>query len=401
MPLEHIYYICGHITDLALSNEMRKFFKRVFPGLEQHIVLVEHPYLSTVESKMILDCFSSVTRLPYCETVFTNRWSHELRPQAIYKRLSNAFGFLKESGERLKFKTKALCFTYEMSEDGLAVRLLLNRIRKNKGLILCRLGMWGPRISACKTNDWLFWLLNNFYCLLGAPAVSVNVGGWMLRERRYYAEKKIPRYHLVFSNKWKDNDGFREVKYPVPENKERTSVRKMVFFFDDGLFWVEHFPQKFSLEYWTAKMNELLRKISEIYKGEDVDLLFKMHPGDTVGGYLPPYDLADFKIYDGNLTSESIYSRRHNEIRAVYGICSTSTRTADLYGIKSYVFFEMFDMPEDAKERFRQFLLAYSNVVSIRDLDGLSAPALASNTCVSVNGDQERLKGLFKEIMQN
>ncbi|NJD53193.1 MAG: hypothetical protein FIB07_10035 [Candidatus Methanoperedens sp.] len=393
--MKNIYYICGHFTDLVEYHELCSFFQKFFPEVKQHLMLVEHPYFSLVNYRKFLEGFDSVIRLPVCECAYTNRWYYELLPWIIFKRFIDVKAFLNEE-KKISFQDDSLCIISEMTEATLSVRLLLRKFRTETiHSVICRIGPCYHRSLECDTNSWLSWLLHNKYILIGAYPVSVYLYGWMVVERRYYQERNIIDCFLVFSKKFEKHDDYIEIKYPLIENKQfETQQKRFVFFFDDGLGWTSLFSN-ISREKWIATMNQILHALTDLYRDENVVLLLKAHPAEN--GNIP-YDLAGFEIYNKNETSEMIYSMRKEEIRAVYSVASTSSRSASLYGIDSYVFYEMFDFPEKVMARHKRYLLDFSNVVSIRNLNLLQKPELKNYSLPTTNKDLEQLAQLFREL---
>jgi len=247
----------------------------------------------------------------------------------------------------------------------------------------------------CKTNDWISWLENNVYVLLGAPPVAVKFYGWMMAERRFYYPKKVIDHHLVFSNRWSKNQDFLEVKYPLLDDVRVASLKKQcVLFLDRGTGWLSLFPEM-SREQYIATTNQVLRALTDLYKNEDVALLFKPHPRQEE----IPYDLAGFDVYSKNILAEMMFLRDRKAIRAVYSAVSSTVRTADLFGINAYVLSELYNLPEELRIRNQKSVLDFSDVVSIRNLDELRLPEPRSNRSLSTTDqDLERLAQLFREL---
>jgi hypothetical protein len=393
--MKHVYYICDHYQELVLYHGLCSFFRRFFPGVEQCLIFVEHPMFSQVNCDSILEGFDSVQRLPFCECAFTNRWRAELHPYAIYGRLARARAFLKEAS-KFSFCEDSLCFVSEESETALAVRLLVRKIRTDpRHPLLCRIGVCYHKSDECRTNDWISWMLHNFYVLAGAYPVSVNMFGWMVADRRYYREKKIMDYFLVYSNKWQRNKDFIEIKYPLLDDGQPATLQKQnVLFVDRGVGWLSLFPEM-SRESYIGTTNQVLRVLTDLYKNQDVDLLFKPHPRqDEI-----PYDLAGFKAFDKNIIAEAFFLRNRKMIRAVYGVVSSTLRTASLFGINAYALGELYDLPEALQIRNQKSLIDFSDVVNIRSLDELQQHQPEPNKSRATTGeDLERLAKFFREL---
>lgn len=393
--MRNIYYISGHYTELILYHGLSSFFRKFFPEVEQHLVLAEHPMFSRVDYEEFLEGFDSVRRLPFCECAYTSHWRSELRPFAIYGRLARARAFLREAS-KFKFEEGSLCFVSPTSETVLGVRLLIRKIRTDaRHSVLCRIGTWHHISDKCKTNNWISWLLHNVYVLVGAYPVSVQLNEWMVGERRFYREKKIMDHHLVLSNKWERHEDFIEIKYPLVAEKEPASSQSQyVLFLGQGTGFTSLFPEM-SREQYITTTNQVLRALTDLYRNQDVALLFKPHPRQEE----IPYDLAGFDVCDKSIIAEAMFLRDRKAIRAVYGIASTSVRTASLFGIDAYVFYELYDFP--IERRLQRYLLDFSDVVSIRSLDELQLPQPKPNGSPSTNDqDLERLAQLFRELMR-
>lgn len=394
--MKHIYYICSHFTDLALYHGLCSFFRKFFPEVKQYLVLAEHPMFSYVDYEEFLGGFDSVRRLPFCECAFTNRWRSEFLPRTIYGRLARVSAFLKEA-HKFRFEEGSLCFVSEMSETVLGVRLLIRKIRTDtRHSVICRTGTCYHRSDECRTNDWISWLLHNVYVLVGAYPVSVHLDAWMVRYRRYYREKKIIDHYLVYSNRWARHQDYIEIKYPLLDDEQPTSSqRQYILFLGQGTGFTSAFPEM-SREQYIATTNQVLQALTDLYKNQDVVLLFKPHPRQEE----IPYDLAGFKVYDKSAIAEAIFLRERKAIRAVYSVASTSVRTASLFGIDAYVLDALYDFPEEQRIRNQRTLLDFSDVVSIRSLDELRLPQPRADRSSSTNEqDLERLVQLFREVM--
>ena len=140
-------------------------------------------------------------------------------------------------------------------------------------------------------------------------------------------------------------------------------------------------------------MNQILQSITNLYKNENVVLLFKKHPANK---HNIPYNLAGFKTLENDITAEMIYSTCSEKIRAVYSVASTSARYADLYGIPTYVFFKLFNFPEEIMNRHKRYLLEFTNVSSVEDLETLETPKQSPHLCQTTTKDLEKLSQLFR-----
>lgn len=395
--MKNAYYFCSHFTELIEYYELCLFFHKFFPGIKHHLILIDHNYLSLVEYEHFLEEFDYIIRLPDCECAFTNRWYFELLPWNVLKRISNTRVFLKEKA-KITFEEESVCIISEMTETTLPVRFLLKKFRKEvTHSIVYRVGTCYHRGRECNTNSYISWILHNIYVIFGAYPVSVYFYSWMVTERRFYSEKKVIDYYLVFSNKWKKHDEYTEVKYPLIRNKPtETQDIQYIFFFDNGLGWTK-IVSEISVEQWITTMNQILLALSDLYKNENVILLFKSHPANKLN---IPYDLASFEVYDESDSAEMIYSSHKERVRAVYSVASTSARSASLYGINSYVFYEMFDFPPVMMNRLKRYLLDFSDVKSIQSLNTLRVPILDKHSSSIIESDLEQLKELFqKEII--
>ena len=393
--MRHIYYICNHYAELVLYHGLCSFFRRSFPEVEQCLVLVEHPMFSQVDCEEVLEGFDSVRRLPFCECAFTNRWRSELRPHAIYGRLRRVKSFLKEA-HKFKFEEGSLCFVSGETETALPVRLLVRKIRTDPSHpLLCRIGTCYHVSDECRTNNWISWLLHNAYVLVGAYPVSVHLYGWMVGDRRYYREKKIMDYHLVYSNRWQKHRDYIEIRYPLLDDEQPTpSQSQYVLFLDHGTRWLSTHPET-SRQQYIATTNQVLRALTDLYKNQDVALLFKPHPRQEE----IPYDLTGFKVYGKNIMAEMMFLRDRKAIRAAYSVVSGTVRTASLFEIDSYALGELYDFPEELRIRNQRFLLDFSDAVSIGSLDELRLPQAKPNRSPSTTEqDLERLAQLFREL---
>ena len=385
--MKNIYYICSHFTDLADQHSFCIFFKKYFPNTKHHLILINHHYFTLITTNTFLNSFDHIIRLPACECAFTNRWYYELLPHNIFKRLLNATSFLKAQ-KTFTFQENSTIIISEMTEATLPVRFLLKKIHnETEHSTIYRAGVCYHRSEKHRTNNTLLWILHNVYTLIGAYPVSVYLYSWMVTERRYYSENKIIDHYLVFSTKWKQHKDYTEIKYPLPHNKSIQSPQ-YVFFFDNGLGWTNIVTGMTPTD-WIKTMNEILQAITKLYTNENVKLLLKTHPAQKE---IPPYNLAGFKIFKENMTAETIFTKYN--IRAAYSVASFSTRYASIYGIPSYVFFKLFNFPEEMMNRHKRYLLDFSNVSSVEDLKTLKKPhphTLSS----SQPKDLEKLSKLF------
>jgi hypothetical protein len=391
--VRNIYYISGHFMELIVYHGLSSFFRRFFPEVKQHLVLAEHPMFSYVDYEEFLVGFDSVHRLPYCDCASINRWLSQLQQFHIDPRRYGVIAFLKQI-RKFKFEEDSLCFVYEMTETALSVRLLLRKIRnETKHSLICRMGTCYHRSDECKTNNWISWLLHNVYVLIGAYPVSVHLDGKTVTVSRFYQERKIMDHYLVLSNRWRKCEDFVEIKYPLVIEKEPASLKNQyVLFLAQPTGLLSYFPE-ISREQFITTTNQILQALTDLYKNQDVDLLFKPHPRQKD----IPYDLAGFDICEKNIIAEAMFIRDRKAIRAVYSITSTSARMASLFGIDAYVFYELYDFP--IEQRFKNYLLDFSDVVSIRSLDELRLPRPRPDRSLSTTEqDLERLAQLFREL---
>lgn len=393
--MKNIYFICPHVSELVLYHEVSLFFNKFFPGIEQHLILIEYPPFAHIPHDGLLNHYDSVNELPQCECAFSNRWHYELLPWVVLKRVLKAITFIRKA-KKLKFQDDSICILNEMSETSLTTRLLINKFKSETiHSVVCRIGTCYHRSSNCNTNSWLSWLLHNVYVLIGAYPVSVHFYGWMVAERRYYREHRIIDHFLVFSNRFYKDDDYTEVKYPLIKNvQSKNQEKQYVFFIDNGLAWPSLIPN-ISKEQWITTMNQILQALTDLYKNENVILLMKLHPGSKAE---VPYKLSGFDIYDEDDTAEMVYSSCRENIRAVYSVASTSARNTSLYGIDCYVFYEMFEFPDEIMDRHKKYLLDFSNVISIRSLDMLHVPEQKDYSSPSSSDDLEGLAQVFRDI---
>ena len=164
-----------------------------------------------------------------------------------------------------------------------------------------------------------------------------------------------------------------------------------------GWGWTSLFSE-ISSEQWIVTMNQILKALIDFYMDENVVLLLKTHPSNKENIL---YDLAGFDIYNEDDTAEMIYSLRKEEIRVVYSVASTSARSASLYGIDSYVFYEMFNFPDEVMDRHKRYLLDFGDVVSIQCFNMLRIPTPKSYSSPTNNNDLERLAQLFRDIARS
>ena len=197
-------------------------------------------------------------------------------------------------------------------------------------------------------------------------------------------------------NKWKRNKDYIEFKYPLIDDEQSTSFlqRQYVLFLDHGTRWLSLFPEM-SREQYIATTNHVLQALTDLYKNQEVDLLFKPHPRQSE----IPYDLAGFNVCDKNIIAEAMFRRDGRLVRAVYSVVSGTVRTASMFGIDAYVLSELYDFPEVQRIRNQRHLLDFSDVISIRSLDELQLPQPKPNESSSTNEqDLERLAQLFREL---
>lgn len=391
--MKNVYYICNHFTELVEYHELCLFFQKSFPEIKQHLVFVENNYFSFVKYEDFLKRFDSIIRLPVCECAYTNRWYYELLPWKIFKRLNEVRVFLKEKN-KFVFEEDSLCIISELTETTLPLRLLIRKFHtETKHSKICRIGTCYHRSEKCKTNNRISWLLHNVYTMIGAYPVSVHFYGWMVGERRFYDEKEIIDHFFVFSNKTESHADYIEIKYPLIKNiHSNFQQKKYVLFFDDGLGWA-NLVSKIGSEQWIITVNQILQAITNLYKDEKVTFLLKAHPANKKK---IPYEFAGFEICGEDVTAEMIFSLHKEKILAVYSIASTAARSASLYGINSYVFYEMFEFPEEIMDRNKRYLLDFSDVVNIKNLDKLRLPhSVLTQTDAE---DLEQITEIFKGI---
>ena len=92
-----IYFVCGHLTHLALFEELSKFLRAYFPGVKQNLILTRHPNFSQVDLDEYVSGYDTVHEMTQCETVSTSRWSTTLSPGSVKGRMDRTRRFLSES----------------------------------------------------------------------------------------------------------------------------------------------------------------------------------------------------------------------------------------------------------------------------------------------------------------
>ena len=393
-----IHYISSHPTDLGMFHGLRQYFRTLYPDVRQVLTMVGDPNLALVDHHELDQGYDSVQRVSFHETASTNQWRSEYRIGSVRKRFALLKRSLEESRE-FSFAEDSLCFISEMSETTPVVRLLIAKLRReSKRSVLCRVGTCFHKTYECKTNNRLSWIENNLYSLFsGAAPVSVKFYDWMIAERRFHSKCKTVDHLLVFSNRWAETAEYHEIKYPLLDARVDTPRRKpYVLYLDHGTGWLSLFPGM-SVERYLEATNRVLAALTELYKGEDVDLLFKPHPR----GHVELYEFAGFNRYEGNEPAELIFTRDAQVIRAVYSPVSTGVRTASMYGIPAYIFDEVFDLPEEQRVKNKSSILDFSDVIDVRSLDELDLPPVrAAEEYHSTPEDLEKLGDLFQNIVK-
>ncbi len=391
-----IYFVCGHLTHLALFAGLSEFLRGYFPGVKQNLILTRHPYFARIDTGEYLSGYDTVNEMTQCESAFTSRWSTTLSPGCVRERMARTRRFLNES-KRFTFEEGALCLFSDMSDTSLAERLLLRKIRsETRRAKVCRVGVGLRSRTGARSNNWLMSFLHNIYAVLGAPSVAVQLDGSQVSHRTFYRESEVYDRLLVYATDWGDDPSVLQIKYPLlPAPESEKTERPYVLYVGHGLGSIKLFPDM-SEQTYIATTNSVLKKLTELYEPHDVDLYYKPHP--TEGSI--PFDLSGFVPFTENLTTEALFRRDRTRIMAVYAVASTSLATASLFGIEAYSLINLHRYPLEMRQRTATKILDYANVVAPDGLDEMTRPTpIFASRAGSSTEDLERAARVFGDLM--
>lgn len=360
------------------------FLKERYSSHRQYLIIFDHPYFSQCPYQQFLDCFDNIHLLPFC--IYQR---NPLKEFSNIRSLRRAlFDVLKNKNEEAVFLIGTVTKT-ELSVN-LLLRIVRNRFRRVNVLAV---GTYFRAVDRLKTNNWKSWLAHNVYFLLGAYPLKILYKGQTLIERQYYRESDLIDHHLVLSHRWSSHPEYTEIRYPEMKRLAggKRGDERYVLFLGDTIL-PDVYPQ-IQQDRFIQTTNNILKRLTELYQNEDVILYYKGHPNKGFKDI--PFDLSGFQLYEEPHMAEMIYIMLRDRIRAVYSIVSTSSRTADVFGINTYVFFEMFGFGPDLDEYWRKYLVADSNVTSIRNLEDLQVAPNGASRPAWTGEDCQRLSGLF------
>ncbi len=336
------YFVCGHFTHLALFKGMSNFLRLYFPNINQKLILLDNPHLNLIDHSEFTSGYDEVIELKYCETAQTSNWLNTLAIRNVRKRVGDVSELLDQlSG--IKFNEPSMVLFTDLTDTCLSSRMLLKKIRsENKRVKVFRTG--GPLDIQKKYTNWgLMWFLTNIYALLGAPMVKVNMDGYIISHRKLYRESKYFDGFIVYSNEWSTRKDFIQLKYPIMDGfiKPKKNKKPYILFMGHALGPTSQF-EEITEESYIETTNQILSVLSDSYLNQDVDLYYKPHPREDK----IHFELSRFEVLKEPMTSEMLFARDRSLIKAAYSVASTSSATAGLMGVNSYVLYKLYNYPD-------------------------------------------------------
>ena len=364
-----IYYLAYHPTDAVLYSDFCRFFRRYLPEASQHLIVAAHPYFECFDCSSLFDLFDQVVNLPGA--------GYSARLKALLKNVN-----YKRHVAHLTFLDDAIVMTHALTHTELTINLLLRRIRqtaRRARIVTLDVGAFYetmPRPS--RTNDWRACA---GYALSAALLGAYSIVG-QFRARRFvhqvYAhEKQIIDQYVVLSNHFENCPDYVIVKHPVNlamssrdmnDGEEKISSQPGYVFFFGNQRLPKSYPEVDQVTL-VSLTNAILARLTELYAASGVRLLYKPHPFEMGQPIL--FNLNGFQLFDKPYPAEMVYNLYGGQIRAVYSVSSMSATTASLYGIHSFVFFEMLPFSSSTRALLRRYLLDAGRVVSVHSLDEL------------------------------
>lgn len=367
--MKPVYYLAYHPTDVALYSDFCRFFHRYRPGISQHLIVAAHPNFKHFDCSFLFDLFDEVIYLPNAQ--------YTARLQGLLQDIR-----YKQHLAQLTFPDDALIMTHALTHTTLPINLLLRHIRqtarRTRVVVIDVTPYYVTMPRPCRTNEWRAWVrhaLADF--LLGDYRVVGQYRGRQMVHQVYANEEQIVDQNIILSDHFETCPKYVTVKHPgnpgMANHDEKNDDEKIssesgyVFFF--GNQRLPAFYPEVDQTTLVNLMNAILSRLTELYANTGTCLFYKPHPHEIGQPIL--FDLNGFQLFDKPYSAEMIYSVYRNQVRAVYTVYSLSATTAVLYGISSFVFFEMLPFSPSTRAVFQSYLLDTNQVVSVHSLDEL------------------------------
>lgn len=162
--------------------------------------------------------------------------------------------------------------------------------------------------------------------------------------------------------------------------------RRRVIFFGTPFLLIHNLSPAVYIQHLNRCLDYIRRN-----HGQNCELIYRPHPIETEEA--SRLQLDDFRIEDDREAAELYFLRHFAEIKAVYSVSSTVSRTALNNGLNAYSFWRCFPFPETAAKFFEKQMGDVPSEFDIRDLTRASVSYQASRkTDTSTRSFGEALK---------
>ena len=138
--------------------------------------------------------------------------------------------------------------------------------------------------------------------------------------------------------------------------------QRRVIFFGTPFLLIHNLPPEVYIEHLNHCLDYIRRN-----HGDDCELIYRPHPIETKEA--SRLQLEHFRIEDDREAAELYFLRHFAEIKAVYSVSSTVSRTALNNGLNAYSFWPSFPFPETSAKFFEKQMGDVPAEFDIRDLN--------------------------------
>lgn len=352
-----VYMFCNHPFELPGYAGIVNVIREVRPDMEITLILDSMPYFRKTEVDFALKYFDNVERVGYCNYQ-AGPWATAIF--GIARGFVSAYQF---SRQLRAIDIKPNSFVFLMSGRQLVSNILLRRLKGLNPTLVYLTQRHTESVDNYVFSYKISLLANLYHLFFGASFVDY----FYFRGYNYwpYIQHRRDPYHHTF---YLQSPGASlpaspdDIPFPLyfPGRQQNASQATVVLFGSVFKHW-----HGVNLDKFVPRFNEVIQHIRTKHAGSK--LIYKPHPNETDEGEL--LDLHGFAI-DESLTGELMFMKDPS-IATVYSVASTTSRTAPCFGIRAYVLFPLFDLPDSLRTRREAFFHDVAPEAIIRSLDEL------------------------------
>lgn len=362
-----VYMFCNHPFELPCFAGIANVIREVRNDIEITLILDSMPYFRKIQVDFALKYFDNVERVGYCDYLGGRPGIRGFA--ALAKGFISAYPFSRQLGA---ITIKSNSFVFLISGKQLVSNILLKRLRRAKPTLVYMTTRHTESIDNYVFSYTRSLFANLYHLFFGASFVDYS----FFRGYTYWPhiQHRQNPYHYTFyisAPGDKSTLGHDEIIFPFyfPDRHKPRDISQSTVVLFGSVFkgWHEIDQDKF-----VSRFNEIIECIRNKHAGSK--LVYKPHPKENDEKDL--LNLSGFVI-DESTTSELMFIKDPS-ISTVYSVASTSSRTAQCFGIRAYVLFPLFDLPHALKIRREAFFYDVSPDTLVRSLDELKTKSADS-----------------------